>query len=91
MFVFLILGGVAEFLTSLMVILSYFSAIESKTNQGIGSAMITLNSILVSVASWIVYGERLSCLQMVGIFIVLVGVVLIGLYSPQKHDDSSAE
>ena len=65
-----------------MVILSYFSAIQSNTNQGIGSAMITLNSILVSVASWLVYGERLSCLQMLGILIVLVGVVLIGLYSP---------
>ena len=59
-FGFLILGGVIEFLTSLMVILSYFYAMKSDTNQGIVSVVVTLNSILVSAASWVVYGERLT-------------------------------
>lgn len=84
-FFYLILGGVAEFLVSLLVILSYFSAIKSNTNQGIGSAMITCNSVFVSVASWTFYSEKLSCIQILGIVIILAGVILIGGFSPEKE------
>jgi len=87
MFWLIVLGGVSEFCVSLLVILSYFSAIKSNTNQGIGSAMISLNSVLVAILSWIFYGESLSCVQIFGIFVVVIGIILLGLFSSTKEDD----
>lgn len=44
--------------------------------------MISLNSVLVAILSWVFYGESLSCVQVFGIFVVVVGIVLLGLFSP---------
>jgi len=79
----LIIGGVAEFLVSLCVILSFSAALDGNLNQGIGSALMTFNSVIVSAASFVMFREKINLPQAFGILIILVSVILLSVCAPQ--------
>ena len=38
----------------------------------------------MAVASWAFYGEKLSCVQVFGVLVVVGGIVLLGVFAPEK-------
>lgn len=56
----LILGGMSEFLTSIMVLLGFSYSLKANLNQGIGSSLITLNSVFVTVFAYWLYKEKIN-------------------------------
>jgi hypothetical protein len=52
-------GGICEFIGSLLVLFSYRSALLANINQGICSSILCCSSIIATVASYVIYRERL--------------------------------
>ena len=75
----LIGGGMFEFIGSVMVLLSFQKALEVGMNQGISNSMITVSGVIIVVMSYILYRERISISQAVGILMILLAIVLISL------------
>ena len=73
----LLFGGICEFLGSTLVLFSYRSALSANINQGICSAILTVNGILVTIASYLIYRERMYCVQFLGICTILASFCLI--------------
>jgi drug/metabolite transporter (DMT)-like permease len=86
LFTSIVVGGVMEFATSLSVILCFSWALQGNLNQGIGTSLMTFNSAIVSVLSYLVFREVIRPAQMVGILFIIVAVFLLALTSPDSED-----
>jgi len=82
----LLVGGVAEFLLSLCVILSFSAALDGNLNQGITGSLMTLSSVIVSGVSYCVFKEKINLPQGFGILIILVAVVLLSVFALPNTD-----
>ena len=58
-FKILLFGGVCEFAGSTMVLCSYRSALLAGINQGLCSSILSCNGIFASIASYLIYRERI--------------------------------
>ena len=56
----IVLGGVSEFIVSISVIMSFNAAQKANINQGIGSSVMTCNSVLVTILSYFCLNEVVS-------------------------------
>jgi len=81
----LILGGMCEFLISLSIIMAFNAALKANINQGIGTSLITLNAVIVSILSYVFYGEKISLVNGLGIVVVIVALVIIALFGPENE------
>jgi drug/metabolite transporter (DMT)-like permease len=77
-------GGICEFMISLFVILTFNAALKANINQGIGTCLLTLNAIIVSILSYFIFGERITIMNLIGIIVILVALALIALFGPDK-------
>ena len=78
----LLLGGVCEFLGSTLMLFSYRSALAANINQGICSSMLSITSITVTIASYYIYRERVYCIQLFGILLIVISICLIVFFTP---------
>ena len=78
-------GGVCEFMISLFVILTFNAALKANINQGIGTCMLTLNAIIVSILSYFIFREKITIMNLIGIIVILVALALIALFGPDKE------
>ena len=79
-FKILLFGGACEFLGSTMILCSYRSALLASINQGLCSAILSCNGIFAAIASYLIYRERIFGVQLFGIFVCVIGLVLIVVY-----------
>ena len=56
----ILLGGVCEFGTSLCSILAFGKAASNGINAGVAGVLIPLSGVIVSIASYFLFGERLQ-------------------------------
>ena len=80
----LMLGGCCEFLISLFVILCFSASLKANINQGIGTSILTLNAVIVSIMSYWIFKEKITLMNGIGIVIIIVALVLIGIFGPEK-------
>lgn len=83
-FMCMLLGGICEFLGSILVLYSYRSALTANINQGICSAFLSSQCITVTFASYYLYKERVYCIQLVGILLIVISLFLIVLNQPEE-------
>ena len=55
-------GGVSEFVVSIAVIMSFSAAQKANINQGISSSVMVLNSVIVTILSYCIWREKVSCI-----------------------------
>ena len=75
-------SGLCSFIGGLTITLGYLEAVSSNSNQGIPSAVYACYIIPCSIICWVVFGEKLSCMQTFGIVISISGVVYLGISKP---------
>lgn len=83
----LIAGGICEFLISLFIILAFSAALKANINQGIGTSLITLNAIFASILSYCLFREKITCMNGLGIVVILAALVLIALFGPTNDKE----
>ena len=79
----LILGGCCEFMISLFIILAFNAALKANINQGIGTSLITLNAVIVSIFSYVFFREKITVMNGLGIVVIIIALVVIGLTGPK--------
>ena len=84
-FLIIMLRGAFEFCGSTLFIYTLKIALENNVNQGIGSAMLMLAGLMLTIMSWIVYSDKLSCPQIVGMTLVLGAIAMIGIFSGEAY------
>lgn len=87
-FLLVVLGGACEFFTSLQSIIAFNYCVKHEVNSGIIGVPFPASSIIVAVASYFAYGEKLNIVQAVGLLIVAGGAVVISLFpaNVDAHD-----
>ena len=78
-------GGISEFTISVCVIMTLNAAQKANINQGIGLNIMICNSVLVTLLSYCLLGERVSKTQMAGIVVIVIGVALVSLFPPESE------
>ena len=82
-----LLGGICEFGTSLCSILAFGKAASNGINAGVAGVLIPLSGVIVSIASYFFFGERMQIVQIVGLVVLLAGATLIVMY-PAEDDET---
>ena len=85
----IICGGACEFVTSLSIQMSYNAAQKANINQGLGTSVMISNCLFVTLMSYCCIGEKVTCLQMIGILMIIAAVVIISLFRavPEQFTD----
>ena len=73
------IGGLIEFGSNLALAVSFYYSGLAKINQGISGAMISCNAIMVVIFSAIIYKERVTIFQMIGILMIVSGVATVAI------------
>ena len=74
------LRGVLEFSGSTLLLVTLKIALDNDMNQGISTSMMALAGLMITILGRIVYDEKLSCPQFVGMAIILSAVILMGVF-----------
>ena len=75
----IIVGGTSEFIVSICVIMGFNAAMKANINQGISSSIMIFNAVLVTIGSKYFFTERVSCVQLIGILVVIAAVALVSI------------
>lgn len=79
-FAIFVFGGATEFLAGIFVLFSYRNALAANINQGICSAFLSTTCISVTIGSYMIYRERVYCIQFIGILLILLSLFIIVFY-----------
>ena len=72
--------GVLEFAGSTLLLVTMKIALENDVNQGISTAMMSLAGAMITLLYWLVYNEKLTLTQLIGLGIVSVAIVMMGIF-----------
>jgi len=56
----LVCGALCEFFVSMSVIMGFSAALKGNLNQGLGTALMNFNAVIVTGATYILYDERIN-------------------------------
>ena len=79
--ILLIIGGTLEFMANHFLILGFNNAFMAGLNSGICMSLFVSNSILILLASYFLFKERVTVLQLIGIILIIVSVALVSMFS----------
>lgn len=79
------LGGLAEFGTSLFSILAFNHANKHNINAGIAGVLMPISGIFVTIASFLMYKEKLHIVQVIGMFVIVLGATLIATFPAEVN------
>jgi len=71
----LIIIGILGFIANLFL----FKAMSISANPGYVLAITNLNTLLVLIASFFVFGAKFDIIKLIGTLLAIIGVILIGL------------
>jgi len=77
----LALRGVFEFLGGFFYIFCLKMALEYGVNQGVSSCMLSMAGLIITVASCLIYDERLNVPQCIGIISMMTALPFLGMYA----------
>ena len=69
-----------------MTFVSFKYAALAEINQGVIASLFTSGVIFTSILFYYIYGEKLTCKDVVGIVIIIAGVALIGFSKDDAED-----
>ena len=72
--------GVLEFAGSTLLLVTLKLALDNEMNQGISTAMMSLAGGMITLLYWLIYNEKLSSAQFIGMGIILSAVVMMGIF-----------
>lgn len=78
-------GGMCEFGISLTCILAFGLAGDYEINAGIAGIFMPLSSVIVGLASFFFYKEKMQITGIVGMFVIIGGATLIAMF-PAVND-----
>ena len=81
------IGGICEFATTMFSVLGITLATSNGINAGVALVLIPLSNVIVSVASYFLFGERLQIAQILGVLVVILGATLIVLFPTESDAD----
>lgn len=81
------MGGIAEFIASISVIMTFNAAQKANINQGIGTNIMICNAVIVSILSFCFLGEVVSKAQVFGILVIIAAVALVSAFPPKSTQD----
>eukprot|EP00347_Sterkiella_histriomuscorum_P008983 403342976 len=84
-FSLLFVGGIIEFMGSLVLSASFYFSGKAKINQGISGAMVSCNTIFIVIGSAIMYRERINLPQLVGILMMMLSVSVVSVFKAHHH------
>jgi len=74
-FLILIIIGIISVIANLFL----FKAMSISTNPGYVLAITNLNTLLVLIVSFFVFGAKFDIIKLIGTLLAIIGVILIGL------------
>ena len=72
--------GILEFAGSTLLLVTLKLALDNEMNQGISTAMMSLAGGMITLLYWLIYNEKLSSAQFIGMGIILSAVVMMGIF-----------
>ena len=72
--------GVLEFAGSTLLLVTLKIALENDMNQGISTAMMSLAGAMITLLYWLIYNEKLTLTQLIGMGIIMVAIVMMGIF-----------
>lgn len=82
-------GGFSEFIVSISVIMAFSAAQKENINQGIGSCIMILNGVFITVLSYCFFRETVSKTQIIGIVTVAISVALVSIFGPEATPETA--
>ena len=78
------LGGMAEFATSLLSIMAFNYASGHSINAGIFGVLFPLSGFFVTAGSFLMYKEKVQVIQIIGMFVIMLGATLIATFPAES-------
>ena len=83
--------GFLEFCGSSFLLLALKIALDNNMNQGISTAMMTLAGLMITLLSWCIYGEKLNVAHVIGMFLILGAIIVMGVFQKQTEWENLEE
>ena len=83
--------GILEFAGSTLLLVTLKIALENDMNQGISTAMMSLAGVMIALLYWLIYNEKLSWTQFIGMWIILLAVVMMGIFQEENKEEKGDE
>ena len=87
----LMVRGVLEFAGSTLLLVTLKIALENDMNQGISTAMMSLAGAMITLLYWLIYNEKLSLTQFIGMGIILLAVIMMGIFQEEIKGEKGDE
>jgi len=75
------LRGALEFSGSTCLLVALKVAMDHDINQGLSTAMMSLAGLMITIMSWLFYGERLNWVHSIGMVLILVAIFFMGYFN----------
>ena len=82
----IIVGGAAENLSSIAVLMTFNAAANGNINQGIGTALMSATTVNVTISSFICFREKISMPQLTGIVLIIGAVAILSIFAPEDDE-----
>ena len=79
--------GILEFAGSTLLLVTLKIALENDMNQGISTAMMSLAGVMIALLYWLIYNEKLSLTQFIGMGIILLAVIMMGIFQEENKGE----
>ena len=87
----LMVRGALEFAGSTLLLVTLKIALENDMNQGISTAMMSLAGAMITLLYWLIYNEKLSLTQFIGMGIILLAVIMMGIFQEENKGEKGDE